>query len=806
MNTFLRVAFAVAGFAIVWLGGSQSAKAQSTQPLYNNLAPAEKLNPLRFMQTLDGTPLSALDIDLANVPPAKSVDEANNSFSARAAAAILYGANLDISKGGFKQEEDYGVRILAKMAYADYFSGPDQVPGRIGPPVSGGSPSTLREEVIASLRRKSEIAGRVGSSIHDFGINIDGEYDVLLTAYIMLYYKYYSVLPQDVRDKLLHQLLTQSGPYLLEQNTSFSAAAPPLFAKVTIPETENHLLMIESARYLTNQLLYREGDGTGQTHQLQYDNNRNDVRISGGGHLGPMVDWILLTLQGFLKNDFVEYNSRNYQDYTMVALLNLYNYSYDNRVKMAAGMVLDYLSAKMAVSSNDLRRAVPYRRHNTIEDWGPCVDPPNCVFLNTPLVKRATDNSDDVDPQIAFYSMLAGNTAMLADHAPPHYTWGMVRAGLSDYRIPPLILDLFVNRGHRRFYQIFKHLALPDARGYAVEVYAGSPSYLISAGGNPTVHAYESTITAGIFSGTRGKDDDLGFAFPTTFIPTGTGTTLGQLVQFQTDSEHRLNLCVGIDFACGEFTYLPSDFRNRHEPPPNDHWTFIDKSNQDPTQPGYFLAIYQSGGANGGSGLLEAYDTLAGGLNFQQFKGLVLSRHGFLVLQGDGARNTYVSLSEDVINFEVSPWSTILSEFLMPTPPHPFAYGTIIKSDEDSAVITISNPARGPQQITLDMHDQDRDGDPLYGIHHPRRLSESGEVIESAGANEEVWVDFNSPRDLPEAGDFYQPFKTLIAAQNAVAVGGTIKIVPGSSNERVRLIKKMTLKSFAGSATISGRQ
>ena len=94
------------------------------------------------------------------------------------------------------------------------------------------------------------------------------------------------------------------------------------------------------SRDLTNQLWYQ------LTHDQQYDNNRN----SDDDDNPPLADWILQRLQTILKEDFVEYDSRNYEDYSLPAdeprqLL------YDDRVRLAARMVLDYVSAKVAVSS-----------------------------------------------------------------------------------------------------------------------------------------------------------------------------------------------------------------------------------------------------------------------------------------------------------------------------------------------------------------------------------------------------------------------------------------------------------------------
>ena len=77
-----------------------------------------------------------------------------------------------------------------------------------------------------------------------------------------------------------------------------SAAAAVL---LTIPETENHLWMINSTKYLQNQYLMANG-ATG------YASDQSDLR-----------KWILDEMQKVMKKDFLEYNSRPYQRYSLVA-------------------------------------------------------------------------------------------------------------------------------------------------------------------------------------------------------------------------------------------------------------------------------------------------------------------------------------------------------------------------------------------------------------------------------------------------------------------------------------------------------
>jgi hypothetical protein len=509
-----RTAWAGLVSALVWTAAVLSAEAQA--PLYNNAPPIQKQNPKDFEDILDHAVLPLLDINLTHVPPSTSAVDADSKFSARAAAAIMYAAHHEDflvvphdpnsnhicssvpvhTRGGFCNEMYFGLAILAMMAYKDYFrdikdNGEDQ--GEI-----------YRRQVYDYLRK--EQPGLIGTSMDEdrtFPLKPTqlkvvlnrrhGEYDVLLQSYIALYYKYYMVMPPDVRNIILNRLLSVRGPFPYDNSGFYPflqvtlTSLLPVKAEAVVPETENHTLANETARYLTNQLLYENGDGSGQTHQLQYDNNRN----GDGKNKPPLVDWILQKLQDILKSDFVEYNSRPYQNYNMPPLLNLASYAYEARVRLAARMALDYVSAKVAVSNNDLRRSTPYRRRNEPESYG-SVDVGDGHLGDAPI------GVSSPDPQTAFYAQLAGNTQLFAQFRNGRleggYSLAMVHAGIRDYRAPPSIVDLFVN--HRRFYQRFHHSA-PTAgestNQFADEVYAGSPSYLISAGGHPPITREFST-------------------------------------------------------------------------------------------------------------------------------------------------------------------------------------------------------------------------------------------------------------------------------------------------------------------------
>ncbi len=580
---------------------------------------------------------------------------------------------------------------------------------------------------------------------------------------------------------------------------------------VDIPETENHLLGIETARYLANQLLYQ------RTQDPRYDNLRN----GGDNNTPPSTSqWIVTALQGFLENDFQEYNARPYEDMDMSALLNLATYAYDDRVRLDARMVLDYLSAKVAVSSSDLRRAPPYRRRNEVGHYGPTITGGN--FLALPLL--ANQDGGEVDPQTAFYALLVGNTGIFPlGEVSPSLSWEMVHAGLCDYRVPPSILDLFVNGLDRRFYQYLHHGA--GNNEFADELYAGSPSYLITAGGHPTTYCYHADFSGpgqllldalevlyplipsadlqdDVNKAENGDPNDLGSAMPTTFINSGVGSTLSNATQFgqYTTDETRSHMGVAPDFACGDDIYLADWIRVGSKAVAVGNWTFVNNGS-DGSSPGFYLAIYLVDNGNGGKcGFLEAYDTWLHENafyppTFESFTQAVMTAHSAINLQfGNNQVNTYVTYSGDTVQFTISPLSQIiLTSAMNPAPASngSFAAGTIMNSEQGSGLVVISNPPLGTS-ITLDMRD----------MWHPVRTSETGQV-EYGG--QEVWVNFNYGSNV---GDFGQPYRTLQAATsafNSPYPATTFKIMSGTEHESITINKPVTLIAVGGPVTIYGR-
>ena len=343
-------------------------------------------------------------------------------------------------------------------------------------------------------------------------------------------------------------------------------------------------------------------------------------------------------------------------------------------------------------------------------------------------------------------------------------------------------------------------------------------------------------------------DVDLGVAVPTTFMPSflarsgptdcprGFGTCLADIIQFGelSASTDAMNLCVAPDFACGGPIHVPRAFEPSLNPPnasliQENNWTFVNQGS-DGTKPGYYLAIYRptspSGGISNDWGLIEAYDTWlnSNSLSFEAFRRSVKTRNLFLQLRFgivaflgvSNQPNSYTTQSGQQIQFTISPHSQIVSTTADPPRgiafANAFARGTVVNSERmlaaprfGTGLITVSNPALNIG-ITLDMHFQVTPEDVHYGMHHPRRISESGEVDSAShdDANRvfsEIWVDskYTGPG---AAGDFGDPLRTLGQAITKVAIGGTVRVINAEAHTPTLYNKRVTIRVMSDAVTL----
>lgn len=722
-------------------------------------------------------------------------------------------------------------KCLALLAYLDYF--PDN------PRLGLGLRSMVSRAVLAA---SPGWCGTFGPEVDgSFSLQgAEGNYDMSQMHLLPMVYRHYDDLSAAARDQLIKQLLERGlvhRPNVDDTHTSGgnpndwdrAGFVSPVGGKIDIGETENHILMIVTTRYLTNQLLFQ------RDRSRVHDNRRNDGD-------GPSCFNLLLSLlRNILRGDFSEYNAKSYQSETRWALLNLCTYSYDHEVRLGARMVLDYISAHIAVSTNDLRRLVPFRRR---------VTDANSLHTDEGFMEIGLLNELGGDPMAENFAMQAGNVRayrLLSPAGIRENGSDLVIEVLSDYRIPPSIHDLFVNDMSRRFFQRLHRTIRTEVGGHRncdnMEIYAGSPSYLITAGGAPALWAIDPSVHR--FTDGEAESQQLGVAVTTSFIPTGFGADKAlQVIQFGSFSRklrvvypHKVlffaevdfttvlpeaveNYGVAPDFACGHQVFLPAWIHKGNtegiedgvlQDPRTKGFSFVNMGPKDPSTGsahGFFLAIYQQ--SPGGFALLEAHDTwLHPGMTFSDFKRGVISKNSDIHLLSN-VLTRYITQNGDQLDVliwsnsdgheSVSGANVAVAGYgvLDPadsiggaeTSTQKLLNGTILNSPEDWK-IEIANPTLG-SLITLDFTDE----------AHPRRFDSQTGELEVAGFNNEVWLDFEYQG--PTEGDVCRPFNTLDGATSIVADRGVVKIMPGKTDYR-RTIggnKSFTLVAPIGGVTI----
>lgn len=290
--------------------------------------------------------------------------------------------------------------------------------------------------------------------------------------------------------------------------------------EVRIQETENHLFMQNSAKYLKNKRMLAELEVLGlEDHAKGLRNHNEEVR-----------QWLLRRMARVASEDFIEYNSKPYARLTHNAILNLADFSCagqspafldvathhvdrcpaeDRAVETAAMAVLDLSAAKVAVGSMQSRRIVPYRRlveenmryrdewrTKPEEDW------------NSP--KRLLDFGGGSDHLLAALQFWTGQTVHGPHRLASRESLGqMLWHATSRYRPSALILDLAIDKSSP-MEQTFRHAGW--------EHYSSGSRWLLTAGGDSTDKANGVEILGDAFFMPAGPGNDRGVGVPTTLI------------------------------------------------------------------------------------------------------------------------------------------------------------------------------------------------------------------------------------------------------------------------------------------------
>lgn len=454
----------------------------------------------------------------------------------------------------------------------------------------------------------------------------------------------------------------------------------------SIPETENHLLMINSSKYLKNQIILDEVPNSDGANRYRKDQ-------------AAVKDWLLSRMQSFLKNDLVEYNSRPYNRYSTMAIQNIADFANDDDLRTGARIVLDYLHAKFAVGSQQGRRFVPFRRKREAM----------AEYIDTDATKDGNASPNGLfdlihagDHQVGLSLFYGGQLTQMRDDYVSFGVGGQdIFAVTSSYQPEDFVLDLALDKSTPVFQRIHHTSA---------EVYSSGAGFLISAGGHASDYAYS-------FAG-QGNDDDKGVAMPTTlflskspadepgdpFKPSVSRTTLNELIRIDgrrtakpdDNPSYDQNLCVWDGFACGVNIVIPPS--NKTDPAAGfstltliseeggpclskgpagtaPEWSFIDTRRCPAYRhaPRSFIAIYRQNCPLGSFycednfGFFEVIDASPAD-NFDQFKNKITAANppGFIQTPylpsvGTQMNGTYHSARNQIIKFQATA-SVIRSE------------------------------------------------------------------------------------------------------------------------------------------------
>lgn len=347
------------------------------------------------------------------------------------------GANFDKELPVLEYSERLGNRISAEehsltAYYSNQILSDWETRGKVSEPrimiakLLSGNEIDKVNEYIKSL----EPWGRSGTR---WILNPRGDYDFTEIPLCVLLYTF-----RDKPDILYPETQNHIAQNLLIHSGGKPALKTPRTFRV-MRETENHILMSETSRYLKNQWMYEN-----VSDDKKYNNIENGLE-----------KWLLNHVNELRKGGFFEFNSLPYSGYSINALLVLHSFAESEDIKIATQNLLDQLVWEYTYSSKNLRRFPPFRRQ----------------FSRAEL---RTFHQDPMSGIMKVWMDAARHTKGVETNHLRHF--GLI-ALLTDYR-PPLALVEKALSKDRDYY-----LAIGRGHNSTPEIYSGGPGYLISGGG-----------------------------------------------------------------------------------------------------------------------------------------------------------------------------------------------------------------------------------------------------------------------------------------------------------------------------------
>lgn len=284
-----------------------------------------------------------------------------------------------------------------------------------------------RVEEINQYLMKQNATGTEGSR---WLLNPKGGYDfttIALTPLLFLFDDKPELLYPETKKHLVENILTIEG-------AGFSRNVPWLF----IQDTENHILMAGSSRYLKNQWRWEHGNKS-----PEFDNKNNGVEAGLKNYLNEIYTY-----------GVYEFNSDPYLGYTYLSLLNLDAFA-TGEVKELATKILDMTNWQYALNSYKFKHFPPYRRSFKKDFRKEIVSDHHSVML----MVWAGFYNDSIKIDIP--------------RGKSHALW----PAILPYRPPDKIMEWTLNKPNPYFIKM--------GHGYnsCPEICSGDKSYLLTAGG-----------------------------------------------------------------------------------------------------------------------------------------------------------------------------------------------------------------------------------------------------------------------------------------------------------------------------------
>lgn len=240
-------------------------------------------------------------------------------------------------------EEDETIRYWTKKRFDEVPQ--DQIQYALLAYLESGDAKKVEEAnlYILSLEARINPFGKV-SGIMSLLKNLVyyGKYDDFsATIYTTILHRCEDKLTEETKAHLCKHILMLDGG-------EFSNKTPYI---PFLGETENHILMINSSRYLKNKWLLDRG-----FLDPQFDNQQNGLE-----------EKLLDKLRQIRANGLDEYNSIPYVGYSMTALLNLYEHG-SYAVQRESKFILDDIAERFAYRSLDMKCFSPFRRQSVRGD------------------------------------------------------------------------------------------------------------------------------------------------------------------------------------------------------------------------------------------------------------------------------------------------------------------------------------------------------------------------------------------------------------------------------------------------------